>query len=298
MDATRPARRLATLAVVLAMCGAVPTPQHATANSETRRYVAPLTSPFFNETPLITTELRPIYIYNELPKSLPRSGGSVHVGSLQLRLAVTERIGFIVTKNGWADFEFERGSPDSEQGFLNVAFGVKYAAVALPEHDIFVTLGLRYEAPAGNLNLRRGTSMQGGGDGFLDGFVTAGGTLGRRVGLQGSLGYDGAIDNEHDSSFLHLSLHGDIETFTGLFGVLELNMVDTADEAERNFSYFEGFDLVNFGSDHSGTVVTAGFGVRWLPLEHVQLGVAYELPLTDRKDIIDQRVTLDMILWR
>src|SRR3546814_11163021 len=59
------------------------------------RYVPPLTNPVFNETPYITTEVRAIYLYNRLPEDFVTDGGYVNLAALQLRLALTERPGFI-----------------------------------------------------------------------------------------------------------------------------------------------------------------------------------------------------------
>jgi hypothetical protein len=134
---------------------------------------------------------------------------------------------------------------------------------------------------------------------MLNGFVTATTELGDKAGLQGSIGYDGAIDTDHDSSFLHASLHGDYEVVKNLFGVLELNMVSTLDQGDRvdgaTVGSFEGLDVFNFGNTQSGTVVTAGFGARFRVWDHLIFGAAYELPL-DRKDITEDRVTVDAVL--
>src|SRR3546814_5601160 len=64
------------------------------------RYVPPLTNPVFNETPYITPEVRAIYLYNRLPEDFVTDGGYVNLAALQLRLALTERLGFIATKDG------------------------------------------------------------------------------------------------------------------------------------------------------------------------------------------------------
>ena len=65
------------------------------------RYVPPLTNPVFNETPYITTEARGIYMYNEIPDGddFVTDGGNINLAALQLRVALTERLGFIATKD-------------------------------------------------------------------------------------------------------------------------------------------------------------------------------------------------------
>jgi hypothetical protein len=278
-----------------------PRPAPAPAPAETppprMRYVPPITQPIFNEPAEITTELRPIFLYHRIPNNFVSDGGRVIGIAVQARAAITDRLAFIATKDGYTDINFDSVLPD-EEGFLNIAAGLKYAVYAKPDAGRFVTLGLRYEAPIGDLETA-GIKLQGGGDGMLDGFVTATTALGDKAGLQGSIGYDGAIDTDHDSSFLHASVHGDYEVVKNLFGVLEFNMQSTLDRGNRTdgaaVGSFEGFDVFNFGNTQSGTVVTAGFGARWRAWDHLIFGAAYELPL-DRKDVIQDRVTVDAVL--
>src|SRR3546814_8694401 len=102
------------------------------------RYVPPLTNPVFNETPYITTEARAIYLYNRLPNDFVTGGGYVNLVALQLRLALTERLGFIATKDGYADAHFDEAL-DDEDGFSNIAFGFKYAILSDPESESLLT---------------------------------------------------------------------------------------------------------------------------------------------------------------
>src|SRR3546814_19105037 len=97
------------------------------------RYVPPLTNPVFNETPYITTEARAIYLYNRLPNDFVTGGGYVNLVALQLRLALTERLGFIATKAGYADAHFY-ASLDDDDGFSNIPFGSKHAILPYPQN--------------------------------------------------------------------------------------------------------------------------------------------------------------------
>ena len=119
------------------------------------RYVPNIGQPIFNEPAQITTEIRPIYIYHEIPNGFPSNGGHANAVAVQLRAAITDRLGFIATKDGWMDIDFDDTLTD-EDGFLNIAAGLKYAVISKPEDDTFLSLGLRYEAPTGNLGLPLG----------------------------------------------------------------------------------------------------------------------------------------------
>ena len=43
-------------------------------------------------------------------------------------------------------------------------------------------------------------------------------------------------------------------------------------------------------------LVTQNFGVKFTPYRRTEIGVAYEVPLTGFKDVIDSRLMVDLIL--
>lgn len=258
-----------------------------------QRYVSPLANPLFNETPYITSEVRPIYFHQKIPGDFLTDGGTIDVVALQIRLALTERLGFIATKDGYANIDFDSVLAD-EDGFANIAFGLKYALLSQPRGEAIVSVGIRYEAPIGNLETSD-ISLQGGGNGFFDMFITAAKAFGR-LGLQGSLGINLAVDQDHDSSMFHFSFRTDYEVLPGLFPLIELHGFTTVDHGDRTDADFEGIDLVNFGSTDSGTVVTFAGGLRYRFNRHLQVGAGYETPVTHRQDIMDWRVYADLVL--
>ncbi len=302
--------RLAALAILLAG-SAAPLPALAEDNflgldlkgslGEGRhsRYVPPLTNPVFNETPYITTEARGIYLYNEIPDGddFVTDGGNIHLGALQLRLALTERLGFIATKDGYADANFD-SVLDDESGFANIAFGLKYAIISDPESESILTAGLRYEIPIADLETG-GIELQGDGDGFINPFVTGATTFGD-LGLQASVGANIALDGDADTSILHYSLHADYEVFENFFPLIELNGFTPIDHGNRisgALGGLDGVDLLNFGSDDRDTTVTVGGGFRYRFTDNVQIGLGAETPITDKEDtIMDYRVYADLVL--
>ena len=145
------------------------------------RYVPPMTNPVFNETPYITTELRPFYFRHEIPNEFVTNGGSVDFVAVQARLAITERLGFIATKDGYGDFQFDETLNDT-QGISNIALGLKYAFYSDPENEGIATGGLRYEIPINNLDTS-GVDLMGDGSDFVNPFVTGAKAFGD-LGLQ------------------------------------------------------------------------------------------------------------------
>jgi len=257
-----------------------------------RRYVPPLSNPLFNETPYITTELRAIYFHQEIPDSFVASG-TIDVIAAEVRIALTDRLGFIASKDGYADIEFDEILED-ESGFANISLGLKYALISEPDDDLIVTAGIEYEAPTGDLETS-GIELQGQGDGLINLFLTGARAFGA-LGLQGSFGTNIALDSNEDSSMLHYSAHADYEVLPNLFPLIEVNGFTTIDNGNRTPGDFEGVDLVNFGATDSGTVVTLAGGLRYRVLDNLILGVGYEAPISDREDILESRTYLDAVI--
>jgi hypothetical protein len=257
------------------------------------RYVPPVANPLFNETPYITTEIRPIYLHNEIPKSFPTGGGRIDLGAAEVRVALTDRLGFIASKDGYADIDYN-GTFPHERGFANISLGLKYAVFIDRPSNTIVTVGAEYEPPTGGL--RAGPiDLQGGGAGLLDLFATGATVIGK-LGLQGSIGTNQALDRHHDSSMLHYSGHLNYEVLPNFFPLFEMNGFTVVQSGKRTPLNVEGVDLVNFGSTRGGTVVTAAFGARYRFTDHIILGAAYERPVTNREDLLGWRVYVDLVL--
>ncbi|MEE8311643.1 MAG: hypothetical protein V3R77_05255 [Candidatus Binatia bacterium] len=140
--------RLGAAIALVSMVGTVAAPVSAgiTDRKAGPGYVPAITNPILNETPYITTEARAFYMWHQVPNSFPGSGvpgaGDIHLFALQLRVAITERLGFIATKDGYALLRFD-SLPDDD-GFANVTAGFKYALIHRPEDDTVLTIGARY----------------------------------------------------------------------------------------------------------------------------------------------------------
>ena len=59
-----------------------------------------------------------------------------------------------------------------------------------------------------------------------------------------------------------------------------------------------GQDLFNLPASNvaGNNLVTKNFGLKVKPNRHTEVGVAYEFPMTGRKDIIESRFQFDLIL--
>jgi hypothetical protein len=272
------------------------------AQGKHEHYVPPVSNPFLNETPFITTEARLIYMHNDVPgKVLANTfspgtpgGGHINLFALQLRLALTDRLGFYVNKFGVADFNHTSFTAFDDSAMLNLSLGVKYALLSDPEQGGLVTLGMGYEVPSGTL--KAGVfRLQGDGKGLLNLFVTASKSV-DKWGMQAKLGTRISLDQDRTTSWLDLSMHMDYEILPDFFPLIELNHYAPINDPRQNTFNFSGLDLFDIGGADPQVVTTLAFGGRYKFSRTVMAGLVYETPGTSDKDIMDWRVTADLVI--
>jgi hypothetical protein len=269
-----------------------------------KRYVPPVSNPFLNETPYITSEVRPIIIHNDVPDNVLANtpfapgapgGGHLNVFAFQMRFALNDRLGIIFNKNGQMDFNHTDGNSQSDTGLANLSFGIKYALISDPEQERLVTAGITYEMPSGTL-VSDTFRLQGDGRGFINTFVTAADSY-DKLGVQGMLGVKLSLDGERNVSWFNYSFHVDYEILPNLFPLMEVNgFVPIIEDARQNSFKFEGLDLVSIGGSDPEFVTTFAVGSRYRFNKNVLAGVVYEVPLTEDKDIMDWRITADLVV--
>jgi hypothetical protein len=255
------------------------------------RFVDPLTAPTQFESPVIATSIRPIAVNHALPDASIFAGGDIQIIAVQARVALTERLALIATKDGYVMLNPDAGA--DENGLADLAAGFKYALVDNPDAGVLVTPGLIYELASGDEEV-----FQGNGDGVLRPFVSAGWDLGR-WNLLGAVGYDFPLDGDAETSRVDYHVHADFEAGGGFYPLVEINGIRYLDDAAALAVDFEGGDFFNLGaSDVDGNSVTTGaIGMRWRTANVGILGLGYEAPLTSREDLFDWRLTLDWIFW-
>lgn len=261
------------------------------------RYVPSVTNPLFNETPFITTEAKPVYIFHQVPDEFISGGGDINVAALQVRLAITERFGFIATADGYTNLDFNE-TLDDDDGPNDVAFGFKYAFWNDPEAGQIGTFGLRYTAPAGNLDTA-GLEINGDGSGFLNPFFT-GALIHDKFQVQGSLGANIAL-NGINSTFIHGSIHVDYEVFDGFYPFAEANFFAFTDGGDQivggPLATLTGVDIVDLGTSDPQNFVTVGGGFRYRLGDNVLFGTGVEGNVLNREDtLFGIRLTTDFTI--
>lgn len=276
------------------------------------KYVPAVSNPLFNETPYITTEVRPIFIHQQMPSNQAGLfGGSINLIAAEIRLALTDNLGIIATKDGyaWVDFDNTTNTATNDpKGLANLALGLKYAFYNNVETKTILSAGLKYEPPTGTISIQTvlphpldNVDLQESGDGFINVFLS-GAKRYEKFGFQGSVGVNAAIDNDHDSSMIHYTLHADYELLDGFYPMVSLNGFTIYDEANRPgmtaaaVAGFDGVDLVNAGcSIDCGTVLTAAGGIRMEASDNVIFGLGIEKSIA-RQDLLDWRTYMDVVI--
>ena len=259
------------------------------------RYVPPVSNPIFNETPLITTEIRPIYFHQKVPGDFVTGGGNIDVVAAQVRIALTERLGFLATTDGYAFTEFDSVLP-SEEGFADLAVGLKYAVHYDPAAGEILTLGLRYTIPSGNLDVG-GLELSGVGAGYLHGFVSGMKIMDNGLQLQGNIGLQQALKG-NTTSFAYGSVHASYEIAPGVYPLIEANVFLPYDGGDRLAnSELTGFDIADVGSSDPEETVTLAAGARWRPVENAIFGAAFEYNVNENSNTLFQwRAMFDAVL--
>ncbi len=270
----------------------------------------PMTMPYLFEHPFITTDLQAVGIWQELPERSVFEGGYVDVAALQIRIAVTDRLGFIAARDGFAWFKPDLGLVSHDKGFADMSFGFKYALIDRPDAGFILTPSLRYEPDFGDHDL-----FQGHGDGIVIPGVSMGWALADNVYLLGAVGAQLPLDGDANSTYIHYNFHLDyaltpkVSPFIEVSGISYTSSGDGSTnidlesggrlslaevQSALNTGGFEGNDFANLGSpDVDGhDVITGAVGVRFQFSDDLSLGLAYERPLTSRKDLLKQRVSV------
>ncbi len=281
-----PALALASCAGVSGTSGLDVPPEDA---PWTQRLVEPLTSPTTFESPVIQSNLEPVVMNQRMPSGSVFSGGDFHVYALQARWAVTDRLAIVATKDGYINFNPDVGM--DEDGWADIAGGLKYAIVNNPERGILVTPGLIYESQSGSREV-----FQGNGNGVLRPFLSAAWDRGAPQ-FMGAIGYNLPFDTDEESTSIDAHFQFAYQATPVFAPLIELNAITYTRNGRAAPFDFEGGDLINLGSNDvkGNTVVTGALGARFRLRKNLQLGVAYEIPLTSREDLLDDRVTLDAV---
>jgi hypothetical protein len=273
----------------------------------------PITNPTLFDTALVGTNIHPIIMYHRLPDYVNTSvgpvamGGDVQIYALQFELALSERLSIVATKDGYVDINVDTKPFWSDQsGWANLAAGLKYAFILDAANQFALSGTATFELPTGNHDV-----FQGEGDGSVNLILNALKMWGPAE-LAGSAGVQVPFTAQQSTTGF-MSAHFSYEVAPWFIPLVEVNWYTVLEEGNGRPNFFnqaaglvpvvatfEGGDLLNFGSQYGAVhdLVTAAVGFRSRLSDNIDLGFAYELPLSeDNNSIMQDRFTLDLV-WR
>ena len=292
-------RCVVALAAALAVrAGAVDAPQ----TSWLEKTISPVANPILFEDPKVTSEVRPVYLCQFLPDTFHYSGGSVSLGgqvqvmALQLRYALTDRLGLIASKDGYIQFQPQH-TLGHAYGWADLAAGLKYALIQSEENEFILTPGFTLTVPTGSRDV-----YQGDGSGVWNLFVSAEKGF-DELHATANAGFIIPNNFSDNTSQIHYSLQADYYLSQYFIPFAVMNGYTILSNGDHNQLPVplntEGYDLINFGStDASGTTQLAvGGGARSRLVKNIDLGVSYEVGVGNSVGIFSSRITADLI-WR
>ncbi|WP_309384615.1 transporter [Cerasicoccus frondis] len=280
------------------------------ANSGFAKSIHPVTNPVNFDSALPSTIIRPIFLYQSMPSSISTQAGDVALGgdlqlyAMQAEVALNERFSIVAAKDGYIVFNPDNTLVDAE-GWANLAAGVKWAFIYDPEDNLAISLKTIIELPTGNTDVWQGGKYYAitPSVGFLK--MWGDFQLSSETGFVVSL-------NDNGSDEFFSSWHASYGFWDMFFPLVELNYFQVISPGNGNPRFgaqaggavpsivnFEGGDLVNFGASNSdvySSIVTAAVGFRVRPIDSVDIGAAFEVPVTQTShNLMQNRVTVDVV---
>jgi hypothetical protein len=233
-------------------------------------------------------------------------GGHVELYALQAEFAVNERFSIVASKDGYVEMRPD-ANLSKEGGWANLGAGVKYAFILDPVSQTAVSGTMSFELPTGDSEV-----LQGEGDGAIN-LMVSGLKLLDNWQFAGGLGFQIPFADEQSTEGW-LSAHVSYEVCSWFIPLVELNWFHVLDSGNGTGNFpeqagglvpaivtFEGGDLFNLGavnSDDNRDFVSAAFGFRSRITDSINVGAAYEIPLTNEDNsLMESRVTVDLV-WQ
>jgi len=249
-------------------------------------FISPITNPVYFEDPRALTEIRPIYVHHRVPTAA--GGGNIDVVAAQIRAAFNENVSLIAVKDGY----LTSTNPLIDDGWADVSLGLKFTLLRDPEEQKILSAGLVFQLPVGSTR-----SLQGRGNGEFDIFASYGTQVGDNWHWISTTGFRLPSDPGDNSSVWYWSNHLDVQVTDRIYLLSELNWYHWMSSGAGGIPGVEGVDFFNFGSTNvaGNNVATLAFGTKYKPSGNLEIGLAYEFPITERKDVFEDRLTVDVI---
>ncbi|REK09448.1 MAG: hypothetical protein DWQ37_18600 [Planctomycetota bacterium] len=252
------------------------------------RFISPLSNPFYFEDPRSLTEVRGLFFDNAL--SSVAGGGDAQVFAGQIRGRVTDRASIVAQRLG--HLQVNIAGDDTPNGFLSAPIGLKYNFLRNVEQQYLASAGITYFIN-GSAN-----AMSNFGDGAFHFFLTGGAQIFENAHWLSATGFRIPLNNNWGTQMWYWSNQWDYELPNHIYPLAGINWFHFMSSAGIPATPFTSLDIIDLPAFNvAGTnVVTGLVGFKWKPSAHCELGTGFEFPLTERTDVLKNRVYADLIL--
>jgi hypothetical protein len=249
-------------------------------------FISPISNPVFFEDPRNLTEARFVYLNHGVPGAL--GGGDVQLFALQLRARLSDNVSLIATKDGYGTST----NPLLNDGWADISAGLKFNLLRDVANQQLLSGGFTFEFPSGSPQFQ-----QGNGDGELNLFLSGARRFACRNYWISTPGFRLPMDGDDESTVFYWSNHFSHQLNSRWYVLTEFNWFNWMSGGAGGVPGVEGLDIFNFGSTGvvGNDIVTQAIGLKYKPNRCNEIGLAYEFPLTQRRDILEDRVNFNWI---
>jgi hypothetical protein len=251
------------------------------------QFVAPVTSPYYNENSMIGTDVRVWYVHHKVNDEALGPDVSVNDYAAQIRVALTDTLQLVAYKDGFLDFD---GGPDTE-GWNDLAAGIKWQFYRNDETHLYAAAGVGYEFRTGESR-----ALQNDSEYRLWASVDKGWGkfhAGATINWRGSTSGDDKDNGNSDVFSWHV--RADYRASDIWSPVVELNGYHIVSDSNTGVA-LNGADVLNLGANGADPTISAGAGVEFRCGDSTALRVAYEVPLTGHdSDLYGTRLTFSLV---
>ncbi len=248
-------------------------------------FVSPMSNPLFFEDPRNLTEIHFIYLNQRIPRGA--FAGTLNVFAAQIRASLTDRLSIVASNDGFVT----SSNPLVLDGWADVSAGLKYNIVQDSREGKLLSAGFAYIMPVGSTR-----TLQAQGDGDFHLYVSGGKRIGCKSHYLTSTGFRLPANAALGSKMFYWSNHLDYQVSKKFYLLGEVNWYNWFQGGNvAALSTLEGGDLINRGANDvaGNNIVTAAFGMKMRVSGLSEMGLAYEIPVSSRNDLLDNRLTLD-----
>lgn len=253
------------------------------------QFVVPVTSPYYNENSLITTDVRAWYVNHSFNgDSILGSDAGANDYAVQVRVALTDRFQLVAYKDGYLDLD---GPVVSSEGWNDIAAGLKWQFYHDDEHHLYAAVGAGYEFGWGESR-----ALQNDSEARLWGSVDKGfGKFHAGFTLNGRFSTSGSNRDNGNSDVLSWHARADYRLTDWFSPVVELNGYHIVNDSNSGIP-LNGADVLNLGATGADPTVSLGLGGELRAGDHAAVRAAYEVPVVnDSQSLFGTRLTFSVV---